>query len=211
MKIDGGMLSLLLDQEASLAISGADDDADKDGKSNSDDQDKKDGKSGESEKKEGQDGKSGEDGKTDKVELTDPSDIRAWNNFKEERDRLHGKVRTAEEERDAAIKERDDLKAKGATDDDAKQQMTAITTERDALLTTVSDLRIENAVLKTSGYDWQNPAAAIRLLDLSSIDVDKGGKVVQTSLKTALDALVKENPFLLKPKSVRSRAAQRPR
>lgn len=201
MQTNGGTLSSLLTLEASLALHGADDDANQDGKSGGDNQDQQDNKSGGSDPKENQDGKDGKGGAADKVELTDPNDIRAWNNFKEERDRLHGARRQAEQERDAAIKERDDLKAKGATDDDAKQQMTALTTERDALLTTVSNLRIENAFLSTPGYDWVDPDAALRLADLANVDVDKDGKVVKSSLKAALDALVKDKPYLLKAKS----------
>lgn len=197
--LTSGMLASLLILDASLAIHGSDE-ANDDGKSKDGDKGKQgdDKGAGDPDKKDDQDAdKKGDES----ITLTDPNDIRAWNNFKEERDRLHGKVRTAEDERDAAKQELATLKAAGATDDDAKQQITSLTGERDAAVTERDSLRIENAVLKTSGYDWQNPAAAIRLLDLSSIEVDKNGKVIPTALKTALDALVKENPFLLKPKT----------
>src|SRR5688572_17208868 len=56
--------------------------------------------------------------------------------------------------------------------------------------------RIENAFLNANTYTWHSPAAAMKLLDMSGVDIDADGNV--TGLKEALKKLAAENPFLLK-------------
>lgn len=188
--IDGGTLSDLLDREASLALHGADD-AKPEGEPKDGEQgEKKDGKSTEPEPKKDD----------DKARTLSEDEWRQWSNFTEERDRIHNEKRTAESERDAAIKERDDLKATGATDADAKKQLTTITSERDALRASNEDLQLQLAFLRAPGYDWVDADAALKLANLESVDRDKKGKVIDTSLKVELDRLAKEKPYLLKPK-----------
>lgn len=60
------------------------------------------------------------------------------------------------------------------------------------------DMRIHNAFLTSNKYTWQNPAAALRLVDLSQVTVDaQTGDV--TGLDAAIEALSKSDPYLLKP------------
>lgn len=57
-------------------------------------------------------------------------------------------------------------------------------------------LRVENAFLLSSKQTWHNPQAALRLLDLSEVEIDDDGKI--DGLKEAVDKLIKEEPYLLK-------------
>lgn len=56
-------------------------------------------------------------------------------------------------------------------------------------------LLINNAFLSDNTHNWANPKAALRLADLSDVEIDDEGNV--TGLKEALDALAKSDPYLL--------------
>lgn len=175
-----------------LSISGADEDKDKDANSGEPDAGNK-----------SEDDKSTDDSKSKKEDdqesrTLSEDDWRRWKNFEEERDRLQGARRKAEEERDKAKADLADLQAKGADSDDAKKQITDLTGERDALVDQIRDLRIRLAFVTTPGYDWVDPEAALKLADLSKVEIDKNGKV--HGIKVELDALAKSKPYLLKAK-----------
>lgn len=194
MKTFSGMLELL-DSDLDLTITGSD--GDDDGKSGDDDKDKKtDDDKSKDDKSDKQD--SDKDKEPTSITLTG-ADLRTWNNLQEERDRIHGekremaqKVKDAEAARDEAVK--------NAGAEDAKKQITDLTTERDALKSSNEDLQVQLAFLRQPGYDWVDPDAALKLADLSKVDRDKDGKVIATSLKVELDRLAKDKPYLLKPK-----------
>lgn len=59
------------------------------------------------------------------------------------------------------------------------------------------DMRIHNAFLTSNKHQWNNPAAALRLVDLSNVTVSPEGDV--TGLDQAIEALAKSDPYLLKP------------
>lgn len=65
------------------------------------------------------------------------------------------------------------------------------------------DMRIHNAFLTSNKYTWNNPAAALRLIDLSNVTVNPEDGTV-TGLDAAIDALAKSDPYLLKPQEGRS-------
>lgn len=117
----------------------------------------------------------------------------------EEKDRHFNLRKTAEKERDDALRRLKEI------EDKDKDEQTKTQERVQELETTVASLRdqnqklaVENAFLKENTYAWQSPEVALRLADLSSVEIDKEGKVV--GLKAALDKLAKDNPFLLKPK-----------
>ena len=60
----------------------------------------------------------------------------------------------------------------------------------------LQEARLNNAFLADNSYEWHNPARALRLADLSDVEIDQDGGV--TGLKEALDALAKSDPYLLK-------------
>lgn len=59
----------------------------------------------------------------------------------------------------------------------------------------LTQARIENAFLKDNKYKWRDPAAAMKLVDLSGVDIGDDGAV--TGLKEALATLAKTYPFML--------------
>lgn len=61
----------------------------------------------------------------------------------------------------------------------------------------IKKLRIDNAFL-TSDVEWVDAEAALRLVDLSEVEIKDDGTV--KGLKEALEALAKAKPYLVKPK-----------
>lgn len=66
-------------------------------------------------------------------------------------------------------------------------------TERDG---TIQRLRIENAFLTANDFSWHDPQDAMRLADLSDVEIEEDGTVV--GLKEALKALARAKPHLIK-------------
>lgn len=107
----------------------------------------------------------------------------------------------------AQKKQIDDLmaKVKGFEDADkgdlekAKGTLDEVTKDRDGLKTKNAELVIQNAFLLDNKHEWANPRAALRLADLSEVEIDDDGAV--TGLAEALNALAKSDPYLLKSKS----------
>lgn len=60
-------------------------------------------------------------------------------------------------------------------------------------------LALETAFLKDNTYAWQNPAAALKMADLSGVTIDDDGHV--TGLKDALKKLANSEAWMLKPKA----------
>lgn len=61
---------------------------------------------------------------------------------------------------------------------------------------TIQQLRIQNAFLAANEYSWHDAADALRLADLSDVEIEEDGTVV--GLKEALRALAKSKPHLIK-------------
>lgn len=60
------------------------------------------------------------------------------------------------------------------------------------------ETRIENAFYRNTKHEWNNPGAAMKLLDYSKIEILDDGTV--SGLDDAVEALAKSDPYLLKPK-----------
>lgn len=103
----------------------------------------------------------------------------------------------------AADKRASDLEAKLTAEQRAKMDenertkaeladaKTAMETMKDQL----SKAQMEVAFLKDNSHKWRNPAAALKLADLSGVEVGDDGTV--KGLKQALDALAKSDAYLL--------------
>ncbi len=117
----------------------------------------------------------------------------------EEKDRHFALRKTAEKERDDALKRLKEIEDKDK-DEQTKsaERVKELETTNASLQEQIQKLAVENAFLKENSYAWQSPEVALRLADLSMVEIDKDGKA--TGLKAALDKLAKDNPFLLKPK-----------
>ena len=150
------------------------------------------GSSTASEEDEANKGKAG-DGET-------PEQLRARiANLEEEKNRHWSKAEAEKKRADdaaAEIKRRDD-ESKSAEQLE-KEQFEEIKTTVTALETQNRDLQVQLAFLTSNTVQWHDSEAALRLADLSSVEIDKDGKV--TGLKEALDAVAKQHPFLVKPK-----------
>lgn len=75
------------------------------------------------------------------------------------------------------------------------RDLTEISAERDRLREDLNKARLENAFLQDNKYKWKNPRAALKLADLSKVEVHEDGTV--TGLTAALDALARSDPYLL--------------
>lgn len=111
--------------------------------------------------------------------------------FYDQREEL--KVQLKEKDREIAK-----LKKDGTPDEALKTSNDELTSTNEQLTAQNQTLMLENAFLKASGYDWVDPEAALKLADLSKVEFE-GGKA--HGLDSALSALAKAKPFLLKPKA----------
>jgi hypothetical protein len=96
-------------------------------------------------------------------------------------------LRTEREEREAA--ERTELENATKT---AEKLQSELQEARDA----VTDLRIQNAFLTDNTFTWHNPQRALKLADLSEVEISDDGTV--TGLKEALEALARSDSYLIK-------------
>jgi hypothetical protein len=60
-----------------------------------------------------------------------------------------------------------------------------------------SRITLENAFLKESTYAWHDPQAAMKLVDLSQVEIGEDGTA--KGMKDALKALATAHPYLVKP------------
>lgn len=104
------------------------------------------------------------------------------------------------------LKEKQDLEARLKEYEDADKSdlekatgtVNELTARAEKAEGNVGRLTLENAFLLDNTYDWANPKTALRLVDLSEVEIDDDGKV--TGLDEALKALAESEPYLLKGK-----------
>lgn len=89
-------------------------------------------------------------------------------------------------------------------EDKDKSELERTSGERDELKTkldqevsTNRELRLTNAFLMTNTVTWHDPAMALRSLNTTDV-VTKDGDIDEKALKTAIEKLAKEKPFLVK-------------
>ena len=114
----------------------------------------------------------------------------------DENARYRNRAKKAEDEKNVALarlKEIDD--ADKSELDKATSRSTELEGTVESQDDTITKLRIDNAFLTSNKHKWQNPAAALRLIDLSEVEIDEDGKV--TGLDKALDKLAKSDAYLL--------------
>lgn len=115
--------------------------------------------------------------------------------LEEEKDR-HAKLRkTAEDKVKLLEKEVKDLKAAGSTDEDLKTELSSVKTANEKLAATNREQALKIAFLTDNTYKWKSGKAALKLADLSEVEVDDDGTV--HGMASALEKLAKEESYLL--------------
>ena len=115
-----------------------------------------------------------------------------------EYDALQNRLRAADQNRTKAEAELQQLKDKDIPAlEKATRDLTAMTQRAEKAEADLRESRIQNAFLSDNKYTWNNPATALRIADLSKVEVGEDGTV--SNLVAALDALAKSDPYLLKP------------
>lgn len=125
----------------------------------------------------------------------DPKDRRIAG-LEEERQRHYDLRKEAEAKLEAANAEIARLKKDGTTDDETKQRLISLERENADLKTKNGDFALENAFLKSNSHKWRDNEAALKLADLSKVELDdKTGQV--HGLQDALNKLAANSPWLL--------------
>lgn len=115
-------------------------------------------------------------------------------------ERIQNQLRAADQRRDAAEKEAQKLKDAQLTEAQRTEKALKDTQAENAQLQgVIKDLQIKNAFLTDNSHDWHDARAALKLADLSGVEITDDGTV--TGLKQALDAVAKSSPYLLKTKA----------
>lgn len=166
-----------------------DDEEDEEDDDDSDDADEKGGK-GKDDKKSSKDKSSDDDDKVDRAEYE-----------RVKRHRAAADRRKAElETENATLKtENAALKAEGKDgkpDEATTARVTELQSTNEKLAEQIQSLRINNAFLSANDYTWHDPEDAMRLADLSEVEIEEDGTVV--GLKEALKKLAKAKPHLIK-------------
>lgn len=82
--------------------------------------------------------------------------------------------------------------------DKTKRDLEQAQAEQARLKEELKQTRIQNAFVTDNTYQWHDPRAALKLADLSSVEIKDDGTV--TGLKDALKSVADANPWMLKPK-----------
>lgn len=102
--------------------------------------------------------------------------------LKKQNDELAAKLKAIEDKDKSEL----DKATGGLTEAQAKAEQLAAKNQ---------ELLIQNAFLMDNKHSWANPKAALKLADLSEVEIDDEGTV--SGLREALDKLAKSDPYLL--------------
>lgn len=128
--------------------------------------------------------------------------------LEDEKNRLYRGREKARKERDDALAEVEKIKKDAPGDDDLKKTVEKQEATIKDLQTKNQNARLEIAFLADNTYEWVNPGQALKLADLSDVEIDDDGKV--HGLVSALEALATSSPHLLKPKATRKKVEPKP-
>lgn len=152
----------------------------------------------------------GEAGSDDDKDAEDEDDVdpkilkQRLKNKREEQERDFQKRKAAEKRADELQKKVDEAdRAKRTELENAKADLDAKDKVIAAKDDTIRRLVIENAFMTLKGIEWNNPATALRLVDLSDVefDEDTGKPKDMKQLTKAAKALAETDPYLVKSKT----------
>lgn len=140
-------------------------------------------------------------GKKGKKEDDDDDDEEEETYTKAQYEKMRNRMRAADRKSSALEQRMKVLENKGKPADEVKAQEDRDRQERaDKAEAAAKRLKLENAFLRSSDVDWIDPDDALRLVDLDDVDIDEDGTVDRKSLRSALRALAKAKPHLVKSK-----------
>jgi predicted RNase H-like nuclease (RuvC/YqgF family) len=96
----------------------------------------------------------------------------------------------------AKLKEIDD--ADKSETEKLNSKINELEKRNESLIEANKELSIKNAFLADTKHAWRNPDSALKLLDLSEVDISDDGKI--TGLDKAIKALADSDSYLLVPK-----------
>lgn len=114
--------------------------------------------------------------------------------LEKEKDRHYDLRKVAETERDEVKLELAKLKKDGVTDEETKKELETLKRENGSSTATIQELRLKVAFLEDNTHKWKNPKTALRLADMSKVEIDDKGV---HGLEEALEKLAKAEPYLL--------------
>lgn len=163
---------------------GDDDDSDDDADDSDDDSDEDEGKKKKS--------------KSKKDDDDDDATVPAW-----KYDKTLKRMQAADQRSSRLEKELADLKKAGvdSKDVDAKlrEENEKLTPKVEKLTKDNNELRLQVAFLSANEINWVDPQVALKLVDLSDVDIDdETGKVDTRALKAALKDLARSKKYLVK-------------
>lgn len=89
-------------------------------------------------------------------------------------------------------------KAKMSDIEKAQAEAAEAKTKAETAAAAMKDLQIRNAFLSSTGITWHDPEDALRLADLSNIDVADDGTIDSKAVANVLKELAKNKPHLVK-------------
>lgn len=187
---------LLESEEDLLVLIGAEDD--QDGGADQDDQDEDENDDASGEDGDGSDDENDEDEGEDGEDDEDVPGLKARIvALEKEKDRHFRKAAREKKRADAA-----EAKLAGTSSDKAgkpgDKDKDADSSESTRVTAVNKTLAVQNSFLMTNKNDFVNNQAALKLLDLSEVDISDDGEV--EGMEDAIDQLVKDHPYLLKKK-----------
>jgi chromosome segregation ATPase len=115
-------------------------------------------------------------------------------------DQIRNQLRAADQRRDAAEKEAQKLKDAQLSEGERQvKELNETKAQNAELQGKIKQLQIENAFVTDNKHDWHDARAALKLADLSGVEISDDGTV--KGLKEALEAVAKSAPYLLKSKT----------
>ena len=113
-----------------------------------------------------------------------------------EYDRRMEQLRVADQKRQAAETELKQLRDKDIPAlEKLQRDLTEATQRAEKAEADLKQSRLENAFFTDNTYKWKNPKTALKLADLTNVEIDDAGVV--HNLKGALEALAKAEPYLI--------------
>jgi hypothetical protein len=123
-------------------------------------------------------------------------------------DKTHARMVAADKRSSDLQKEVDRLKSSANLPDEIKKEIEELRPKIAAHEKTIAELttdrdqlRIKIAFLGLTDVEWEDADTALKLADLSDVDISDDGKVDKRALRSALRLLAKEKPYLVKKKA----------